>query len=79
MLCAENRKEMEDWISSLKSVQTRDPYEVKQHLSCDLFLASVLAKAKATYVKKKKKSICVDSVSSLFKPDIESFFIRKVF
>lgn len=79
MLCAENRKEMEDWISSLKSVQTRDPYEVKQHLSCDLFFASVLAKAKATYVKKKKKSICVDSVSSLFKPDIESFFIRKVF
>ena len=55
MLCAENRKEMEDWISSLKSVQTRDPYEVKQHLSCDLFFASVLAKAKATYVKKKKK------------------------
>uniref|UniRef100_A0A8D1PJ98 Diacylglycerol kinase n=1 Tax=Sus scrofa TaxID=9823 RepID=A0A8D1PJ98_PIG len=30
MLCAENRKEMEDWISSLKSVQTRDPYEVAQ-------------------------------------------------
>ena len=29
MLCAENRKEMEDWISSLKSVQTREPYEVK--------------------------------------------------
>ncbi|XP_058132615.1 diacylglycerol kinase eta isoform X3 [Dasypus novemcinctus] len=30
MLCAENRKEMEDWISSLKSVQTRDSYEVAQ-------------------------------------------------
>uniref|UniRef100_F7A1Q6 Diacylglycerol kinase n=1 Tax=Macaca mulatta TaxID=9544 RepID=F7A1Q6_MACMU len=30
MLCAENRKEMEDWISSLKSVQTREPYEVAQ-------------------------------------------------
>lgn len=28
MLCAENRKEMEDWISSLKSVQSREPYEV---------------------------------------------------
>ncbi|XP_022430626.1 diacylglycerol kinase eta isoform X2 [Delphinapterus leucas] len=30
MLCAENRKEMEDWISSLKSVQTRETYEVAQ-------------------------------------------------
>nr|XP_045001743.1 diacylglycerol kinase eta isoform X5 [Jaculus jaculus] len=30
MLCAENRKEMEDWISALKSVQTREPYEVAQ-------------------------------------------------
>ncbi|XP_004405374.1 PREDICTED: diacylglycerol kinase eta isoform X2 [Odobenus rosmarus divergens] len=30
MLCAENRKEMEDWMSSLKSVQTREPYEVAQ-------------------------------------------------
>ncbi|KAH0502984.1 Diacylglycerol kinase eta [Microtus ochrogaster] len=30
MLCAENRKEMEDWISSLKSVQSREPYEVAQ-------------------------------------------------
>ncbi|XP_027630382.1 diacylglycerol kinase eta-like, partial [Tupaia chinensis] len=30
MLCADNRKEMEDWISSLKSVQTREPYEVAQ-------------------------------------------------
>ncbi|XP_040847283.1 diacylglycerol kinase eta isoform X2 [Ochotona curzoniae] len=30
MLCAENRKEMEDWISSLKSVQTRESYEVAQ-------------------------------------------------
>ncbi|KPP78454.1 diacylglycerol kinase eta-like, partial [Scleropages formosus] len=27
ILCAENRKEMEDWISSLKSVQSRDHYE----------------------------------------------------
>uniref|UniRef100_F1RJ94 Diacylglycerol kinase n=1 Tax=Sus scrofa TaxID=9823 RepID=F1RJ94_PIG len=34
MLCAENRKEMEDWISSLKSVQTRDPYEFNvEHFS----------------------------------------------
>ena len=32
MLCAENRKEMEDWISSLKSVQSREPYEVMHHL-----------------------------------------------
>lgn len=32
MLCAENRKEMEDWISSLKSVQSREPYEVMCHL-----------------------------------------------
>ncbi|XP_016013638.2 diacylglycerol kinase eta isoform X2 [Rousettus aegyptiacus] len=30
MLCAESRKDMEDWISSLKSVQTREPYEVAQ-------------------------------------------------
>ncbi|XP_003790393.1 diacylglycerol kinase eta isoform X1 [Otolemur garnettii] len=30
MLCAENRKEMEDWIGSLKSVQTRETYEVAQ-------------------------------------------------
>lgn len=30
MLCAENRKEMEVWISSLKSVQSREPYEVAQ-------------------------------------------------
>ncbi|XP_006837673.1 PREDICTED: diacylglycerol kinase eta isoform X2 [Chrysochloris asiatica] len=30
MLCADNRKEMEDWISCLKSVQTREPYEVAQ-------------------------------------------------
>lgn len=28
ILCAENRKEMEDWISSLKSVQSREHYEV---------------------------------------------------
>ncbi|KAJ7396790.1 Diacylglycerol kinase eta [Pitangus sulphuratus] len=27
ILCAENRKEMEDWISSLKSVQSREHYE----------------------------------------------------
>ncbi|XP_064126144.1 diacylglycerol kinase eta isoform X1 [Loxodonta africana] len=30
MLCADNRKEMEDWISCLKSVQTRETYEVAQ-------------------------------------------------
>uniref|UniRef100_A0A8C6YB01 Diacylglycerol kinase n=1 Tax=Naja naja TaxID=35670 RepID=A0A8C6YB01_NAJNA len=30
ILCAENRKEMEDWISSLKSVQSREHYEVTQ-------------------------------------------------
>ncbi|XP_041924904.1 diacylglycerol kinase eta isoform X2 [Alosa sapidissima] len=30
ILCAENRKEMEDWISSLKSVQSRDHYETAQ-------------------------------------------------
>lgn len=29
ILCAENRKEMEDWISSLKSVQSREHYEVR--------------------------------------------------
>ncbi|XP_061917633.1 diacylglycerol kinase eta isoform X1 [Entelurus aequoreus] len=28
ILCAENRKEMEDWISSLKSVQSREHYEL---------------------------------------------------
>lgn len=28
MLCAENRKEMEDWISALKSVQKWENYEV---------------------------------------------------
>ena len=28
MLCAENRKEMEDWISALKSVQKWETYEV---------------------------------------------------
>ncbi|PKU39075.1 hypothetical protein llap_10620 [Limosa lapponica baueri] len=28
ILCAENRKEMEDWISSLKSVQSREHYEI---------------------------------------------------
>ncbi|XP_006884677.1 PREDICTED: diacylglycerol kinase eta [Elephantulus edwardii] len=30
MLCADNRKEMEDWISCLKSVQTKEPFEVAQ-------------------------------------------------
>ncbi|XP_044072809.1 diacylglycerol kinase eta isoform X4 [Siniperca chuatsi] len=30
ILCAENRKEMEDWISSLKSVQSREHYECCQ-------------------------------------------------
>ncbi|KAM6178210.1 diacylglycerol kinase eta [Rhynchocyon petersi] len=30
MLCADSRKEMEDWISCLKSVQTREPFEVAQ-------------------------------------------------
>ncbi|XP_037095173.1 diacylglycerol kinase eta isoform X5 [Syngnathus acus] len=30
ILCAENRKEMEDWISSLKSVQSREHYETAQ-------------------------------------------------
>lgn len=30
MLCAENRKEMEDWISALKSVQKWETYEVRQ-------------------------------------------------
>lgn len=34
ILCAENRKEMEDWISSLKSVQSREHYEVRDiHLT----------------------------------------------
>lgn len=28
MLCAESRKEMEDWISALKSVQKWETYEV---------------------------------------------------
>lgn len=38
ILCAENRKEMEDWISSLKSVQSREHYEVSWHPSwCNLF------------------------------------------
>ncbi|XP_078470144.1 diacylglycerol kinase delta-like isoform X2 [Lampetra planeri] len=36
ILCAENRKEMEDWIAALKSVQNRDPYEPSQ-LSMDHF------------------------------------------
>uniref|UniRef100_A0A8C9VX14 Diacylglycerol kinase n=1 Tax=Scleropages formosus TaxID=113540 RepID=A0A8C9VX14_SCLFO len=30
ILCAENRKEMEDWIGSLKSVQSREHYETAQ-------------------------------------------------
>uniref|UniRef100_A0A4W3HAJ6 Diacylglycerol kinase n=1 Tax=Callorhinchus milii TaxID=7868 RepID=A0A4W3HAJ6_CALMI len=30
ILCAENRKEMEDWITSLKSVQSREHYETAQ-------------------------------------------------
>ncbi|KAM3837246.1 diacylglycerol kinase eta [Vipera latastei] len=30
ILCAENRKEMEDWITSLKSVQSREHYEAAQ-------------------------------------------------
>uniref|UniRef100_A0AAY4CMW6 Diacylglycerol kinase n=1 Tax=Denticeps clupeoides TaxID=299321 RepID=A0AAY4CMW6_9TELE len=30
MLCAENRKEMEDWISALKSVQKWETYEASQ-------------------------------------------------
>ncbi|XP_064166789.1 diacylglycerol kinase eta isoform X2 [Anguilla rostrata] len=30
ILCAETRKEMEDWISSLKSVQSREHYETAQ-------------------------------------------------
>ncbi|XP_036401222.1 diacylglycerol kinase eta-like isoform X1 [Megalops cyprinoides] len=30
ILCAENRKEMEDWISSIKSVQSREHYETAQ-------------------------------------------------
>ncbi|XP_061679953.1 diacylglycerol kinase eta isoform X3 [Syngnathoides biaculeatus] len=30
ILCAENRKEMEDWISSLKSVQSREHFETAQ-------------------------------------------------
>lgn len=30
ILCAENRKEMEDWITSLKSVQSREHYEVSR-------------------------------------------------
>lgn len=34
ILCAENRKEMEDWISSLKSVQSREHYEVSFRLQC---------------------------------------------
>lgn len=38
ILCAENRKEMEDWISSLKSVQSREHYEVSWYPSwCNLF------------------------------------------
>lgn len=54
MLCAENRKEMEDWISSLKSVQTREPYEVKWHLFCCLmFLTGELKLYSA------KKNMCV--------------------
>nr|DBA33019.1 TPA: hypothetical protein GDO54_000756 [Pyxicephalus adspersus] len=34
ILCAENRKEMEDWISSLKSVQSREHYEVTTFILC---------------------------------------------
>ncbi|XP_043927637.1 diacylglycerol kinase eta [Protopterus annectens] len=30
ILCAENRKEMEDWITALKSVQSREHYETAQ-------------------------------------------------
>lgn len=33
MLCAESRKEMEDWISALKSVQKWETYEVSAFLS----------------------------------------------
>ncbi|XP_067103144.1 diacylglycerol kinase delta-like isoform X1 [Osmerus mordax] len=31
ILCAENRKEMEDWMAALKSVQNRDPFESTQY------------------------------------------------
>ncbi|XP_055022557.1 diacylglycerol kinase delta-like isoform X1 [Boleophthalmus pectinirostris] len=36
ILCADSRKEMEEWITALRSVQNRDNYEASQ-LSVDLF------------------------------------------
>lgn len=32
ILCADNRKEMEEWISALRSVQNRHNYEVSAPL-----------------------------------------------
>lgn len=41
MLCAESRKEMEDWIGALKSVQKWETYEVSVfHLAASLFIHS---------------------------------------
>lgn len=38
MLCAESRKEMEDWIGALKSVQKWETYEVSiSHLCPEIF------------------------------------------
>lgn len=38
ILCADNRKEMEDWIAALKTVQNREHFEVMLDKNIDLFL-----------------------------------------
>uniref|UniRef100_A0A670IM38 Diacylglycerol kinase n=1 Tax=Podarcis muralis TaxID=64176 RepID=A0A670IM38_PODMU len=37
ILCADNRKEMEDWIAALKTVQNREHFEVMKQYSMDHF------------------------------------------
>lgn len=38
ILCADNRKEMEDWIAALKTVQNREHFEVMLDKNIDPFL-----------------------------------------
>lgn len=42
ILCADNRKEMEDWIAALKTVQNREHFEVKKKNSPSCPLLNIL-------------------------------------
>lgn len=58
MLCAESRKEMEDWITALKSVQKWETYEVSLTLRSVYPLYCILYSASANAFKKAGWVIC---------------------